>query len=97
VLSSAVGALTAATVTLANVPDPGQGEAPPGMEGFLQLLSWTKWIALGICVLGLMVAGALMAVNARRGEGGEHLGRIGMALAGVVVISGAYFVVGALA
>ncbi|MPV36102.1 hypothetical protein GB881_03420 [Georgenia subflava] len=90
--------LTAAHVlVLTNVPDPGRGEAPPGTEGFLEVLAWSKWVALGICVLGLIVAGALMAVNSRRGEGGEHLGRIGMALAGVIVISAAYFLVGALA
>lgn len=87
----------AALSLLANVPNPGEGEAPPGTEGFLEVLAWTKWIALGICVLGLIVAGAMMGISSRRGEGGEHLGRIGMALAGVIVISASYFLVGALA
>lgn len=71
------------------VPDPGTGSAPPGFEGFITILEWTKWISLGICVIGLMVAGATMAINSRRGEGGEHLGKLGMVLGGVVVISAA--------
>ncbi|MCY9785694.1 hypothetical protein KIK06_17550 [Nocardiopsis sp. EMB25] len=71
------------------VPDPGTGSAPPGFEGFITLLEWTKWISLGICVVGLMIAGATMAINSRRGEGGEHLGKLGMVLGGVVVISAA--------
>jgi hypothetical protein len=36
----------------------------------------------------------MMAINARRGEGGEHVGRIGMALGGVIVISAAGSLVG---
>lgn len=31
----------------------------------------------------------MMGINSRRGEGGEHVGKIGMALAGVIVISAA--------
>ncbi|MFB8764030.1 hypothetical protein ACFW4K_22285 [Nocardiopsis alba] len=53
------------------------------------ILEWVKWISLGVCVIGLMVAGATMAINSRRGEGGEHMGKIGMTLAGVIVISAA--------
>ena len=78
-----------AALTLAVVPDPGTGSAPPGSEGFISILEWVKWVALGICVVGLMVAGATMAIQSRRGEGGEHLGKLGMVLAGVVVISAA--------
>lgn len=71
------------------VPDPGSGSAPPGFQGFIVILEWVKWISLGVCVIGLMVAGATMAINSRRGEGGEHMGKIGMTLAGVIVISAA--------
>ncbi|MFV0452775.1 MAG: hypothetical protein ACK5LS_11155 [Propioniciclava sp.] len=41
-------------------------------------------IGLIICVLGIIIGGAMMAIQSRRGEGGEHAGRIGMALAGVI-------------
>lgn len=65
-------------------------QAPPGLEtGFTTVLAWAKWIALTICVLGLIIAGALMAIQSRRGEGGEHMSKIGMVLAGVIIISAA--------
>lgn len=75
-------------------PDPIQ---PPGTEGFVTVMGWAKWVCLSVCVLGLFAAGALMAVQSRRGEGGEHAGKIGMALGGVVVISAAGALVGFLA
>lgn len=62
---------------------------PPGVQTFQTVLGWSKWISLCVCVLGLMAAGGVMAFQSRRGEGGEHLNRIGMALIGVVIISAA--------
>ncbi len=81
---------------LTAVPDPAPAQ-PPGTEGLTAILGWVKWVALTVCVIGLIVAGALMAVQSRRGEGGEHVGKIGMALGGVVVISAAASLVGFLA
>lgn len=81
---------------LAQVPDPGQGQAPPGSENFTEILSWAAWIALAICVLGVLVAGAMMAVGSRRGEGGEHMSRLGWVLGGCIVIGSASGLVGAL-
>ncbi len=72
-------------------------EAPPGSDKFLSIMNWAKWIALAVCILGLFGAGALMAIQSRRGEGGEHVGKIGMALAGVIVISAAAAFVGFIA
>ena len=75
-------------------PDPIQ---PPGTEGFTSIMGWAKWVALAVCILGLFAVGALMAVQSRRGEGSEHVGKIGMALFGVIVISAAAALVGFLA
>ena len=61
--------LTTAAEVLAAVPDPGQGEAPPGAEGFLKILRWAAWVGFGLCVLGVIITGSRMAVSARRGEG----------------------------
>jgi len=72
-------------------PDPVQ---PPGTEGLTAIMGWAKWVALAICILGLIAAGAMMSINSRRGEGGEHVGKIGMALGGVIVISAAASLVG---
>lgn len=73
---------------IAQVPDPDPIQ-PPGTEGFTSIMGWAKWVALAVCVLGLFAVGALMAIQSRRGEGGEHVGRLGMALGGVIIISAA--------
>ncbi len=72
-------------------PDPIQ---PPGTQGFTMLMGWAKWVALAVCILGLFIGGAMMAIQSRRGEGGEHAGKIGMVLVGVIVISAASSLVG---
>jgi hypothetical protein len=71
--------------------------APPGAVKFETVLGWAKWVSLGLCVLGLIAAGGLMAIQSRRGDGGEHLGRIVVVLFGVVIISAAAAMVGWLA
>lgn len=76
-----------------DIPNP-PATMPQGLGGFITIMGWAKWVALAICVLGLVAAGGMMAINSRRGEGGEHVGRIGMALGGVIVISAAGSLVG---
>ncbi|WP_017585610.1 hypothetical protein [Nocardiopsis ganjiahuensis] len=82
-----------ASTALASAPmfiDNVDTQAPPGLDsGFTTILGWAKWLALAVCVLGLIIAGALMAIQSRRGEGGEHMSKIGMVLAGVIIISAA--------
>jgi len=95
-MSTLHSVITAAPDILAAVPDPGAVQ-PPGTEGFTTVMGWAKWVALAVCILGLFAAGALMAIQSRRGEGGEHVGKIGMALGGVIVISAAAALVGFLA
>lgn len=80
-----------------DVPNPGGGSAPPGFDKFTTILGWGKWIALGILVMALIGAGVMMAVGNRRGEGGEHAGRIGWVLGGVIVVSAAFTLVSFLA
>ncbi|KJL40882.1 MAG: hypothetical protein CMH84_00715 [Nocardioides sp.] len=83
----------AALLPQADIPNPAPVQ-PPGTNGFVTIMGWVKWVALAVCVIGIIVAGALMAINSRRGEGGEHAGRIGFALGGVIVISAAASLVG---
>ena len=82
-----------ASLRLSTLPDPDPVQ-PPGTEGLTTLLGWVKWIGLAVCVLGLIAAGTMMAIQSRRGEGGEHAGKIGMALGGVIIISAATSLVG---
>jgi len=88
--------LTTPLEVLIPLAPPGNPTAaqPPGTQGLNAIMGWAKWVALAICILGLVAAGAMMAVNSRRGEGGEHVGKIGMALGGVIVISAAGSLVG---
>lgn len=94
-LGAAQDSASQVAIVAGNIPDPGNGSAPPGVgAAFEDIMGWAKWIALGICVLGLIFIGARMAVNSRRGEGGELLGALGMAMGGVCIIAGAVAVVG---
>ena len=81
---------------LATVIDPGAVQ-PPGTEGLVAIMSWVKWVALALAVVGLISGGAMMTIQHRRGEGGELVGRLGGTLSGVVVISAAAALVGFLA
>ena len=78
------------------VPDPGKGEAPPGSDGLITILRWVFYIASAMCVLGILIAGGMMAVSVQRGSGGEHVSRLGWALGGCIVIGSASALVGAL-
>jgi hypothetical protein len=84
------------TSIIAAVPDPGQGQKPPGSDGIVKILGWAAWVAVVICVLGVLIAGATMAIQHRRGEGGESMARLGWVLGGVIVIGSASALVGAL-
>jgi type IV secretory pathway VirB2 component (pilin) len=60
---------------------------PPGVaDKFQTLLDWVTWIAFSVCILGVVIAGAMMAMGQRRGEGGEHAARLGWVLAACIVI-----------
>lgn len=72
-------------------PQQYSAERPPSeaTAGLVDVLGWTMWISLGICVLSLIVLGAMMAVRTRQGEGSEHLGKIVTVLAASVLIGAA--------
>ena len=71
-------------VLAADIPNP-TGVQPPGTQGLTMVLNWTFWGVTFLCVVGvLMVAGA-MAVAHRRGEGGEHLAKLGWVMGACVL------------
>lgn len=87
-------ALTRASLALpVEVPDPGDGQEPPGFDKFTDVMGWVKWLALGALVLALIGAGVMMAINQRRGEGGEDAGRILKVLIGAMIVSAAVAVI----
>ena len=81
---------------LADVPNP-PSQQPPGTEGIVTIMGWAKWVALAVLVVALIASGVMFALRARRGDGAEGIGHVGMVLAGVIVVSAAGTLVGFLA
>jgi len=68
--------------------------APPGAEKLLQVMGWLKWIGLAVCMAGLIIGGAMMAFNHRRGNGIEVAKPIALSVVGAVIIGAASSLVG---
>ena len=73
--------------------DPAQ---PPGTGGIQTIIGWLAWIATALGVVGIIIVGVTMFFQNRRGEGGEAAGKLGWVLAGLVLITAASAIVGAL-
>ncbi|MGC4936934.1 TrbC/VirB2 family protein [Kribbella sp. DT2] len=63
-------------------------EALPGdvQKKVSTVTDWVTGVAIAVCILGVIISGAMMAIGQRRGEGGEHAARLGWVLAGCIVI-----------
>jgi hypothetical protein len=96
--SVAVFALTATPALAASsVVDPGTGSAPPGAGQLKTILSYLAWGVTAMCVAGVLIASAKMAVSHHRGGGGgEHAGALAWVLVAAVVAGSASALVGAL-
>ena len=76
------------------VPNPGTGSMPPGFELFATIMGWGKWIALGVLVLSLIIAGVRLCMAQRRGDdASDEAGAIGKVLIGVIIVSAAFTLV----
>ena len=65
------------------------GSSAPNAENLTRVLGYVTWISLAVAVLSLFVLGAMIATRMRAGEGIAAVGRIGLVLCAVVLISGA--------
>lgn len=96
-MSSLLHALDTAQTILAAAPDPSKGGGnPPGWDKFLTVLHWVFVVATGICVMGLLLVGASMALSYRRGEGSDAAKGLGPVLVGCVILGSASGIVTAL-
>ncbi|MFV0459909.1 MAG: hypothetical protein ACK5MT_14185 [Actinomycetales bacterium] len=84
----ALATALAPTLASASLPAP-QPTRPDWAGGFQTLINWGAWFALGVCVIGVIVTGGVMAIASRRGEGGEHATRLAWVLMGCIVIGSA--------
>ncbi|MGW1144151.1 hypothetical protein ACWD6I_03610 [Streptomyces sp. NPDC002454] len=85
----ALAAKAHATVVLADgdVPDPNRN-APDALTSKVDtVLGVLAWAGTAAGVAGVLITGAMMALSMRRGEGSEHLGRLGMVLGGCVLVA----------
>lgn len=81
----------------ATIPDPAP-VAPPGFEGpAAVILGWLKWGGLALAVAGIMIIGAKLAINIRRGEAASELGQLLYVALGCILIGAAASLVGFLA
>jgi hypothetical protein len=78
------------------VINPGQGQAPPGSGGVTTIVGWAAWVAVAVCVVGVLIAGISMAIEHRRGGGGESVAKLGWVMGACVVIGSASGLVTAL-
>ena len=69
------------------------GEHAPLIDN-VNPINEVMWIALGICVLSLILAGVRMAWHARGGESQQHADRLGTILFATILISGGVGLVG---
>ncbi|WP_146076594.1 hypothetical protein [Rathayibacter sp. AY1A7] len=65
------------------------GGTPPLPEAFETILGYVTWVSAGLAVMSLIVAGVMMASRRRHGDGEAHMGRIGVILVAVLLLSSA--------
>ncbi|WP_448334367.1 hypothetical protein [Streptomyces sp. DSM 41534] len=69
------------------VPQPGR-DAPPELTGAVnKVLGIAGWAGTAAGVAGVIITGCMMAISMKRGEGCEHLSRLGMVLGGCVLVA----------
>jgi hypothetical protein len=71
------------------LPLAGEPLPPEVTSGLDTVVNWVKIIAYIVCGLGIIIAGGMMAIGQRRGEGGEHAARLGWVLAACILIGAA--------
>lgn len=84
-----------ASVLRMDVPVPTP-VAPPGVGDKVQtILNWTFWGAIVVLVGALIVAGATMAINNRRGDGiSDGIGKVVIVLIGAAIVASASGIIG---
>lgn len=70
---------------------------PPGTAGVTDIMGWVMWGGLVLCIIGIMVGGALMWTQSRRGEGSDNINKILYGCLGAIVIGAAAGLIGFLA
>jgi len=70
-------------------------QAIPGLSGVQTIIGYVSWVAAALCLIGLIIAGGMLAVSYQRGNS-EHAGRLGGVATGCLIVGGASTIIGAL-
>ena len=66
--------------------------SPPRLDTIrvrFQILGYVTWVAAGLAVMSLIIAGVMMSTRRRHGDGEAHMGRIGVIIFAVFLLSSA--------
>jgi predicted ABC-type sugar transport system permease subunit len=96
VVSAAFGLADHAHALVAAIPNPGQGEPPPGSKELMKILRWVAWSVSLLCVGGIFVVAGRMAVSHGRGQGQEHASGLAWVLGACILVGASSTLVGAL-
>ena len=78
--------------------DPGFNSTPkaiPGVNNLQVIIGYTAWVATALCLIGLIVVGAIMAVSYHHGSN-EHVGKLGAVVAGCLIVGAAAPIAGSI-
>ncbi|MFD4701944.1 hypothetical protein [Streptomyces niveus] len=70
-----------------SVPDPERKAPAPLANAVDTVLGIVGWAGTAAGVAGVLITGTMMAVSMKRGEGSEHMSRLGMVLGGCVLVA----------
>ncbi len=70
-------------------------QAIPGLTTVQTLIGYVSWVSAALCLIGLIVAGAMLAVSYQRGNS-DHAARLGSVATGCLIVGGASTIIGAL-
>lgn len=85
----------AAMAPLADINQPNASQ-PPGTESIQKILRWAVWIVMFLAVIGIFITAGAMALGAARGQGTDHMGRLGWVFGGMALALGAAGIVNAI-
>lgn len=88
--------MTALLTAPTTVVDPGHGVPPPGAAGITTIVEWVAWTVLTLCVVGVLMVSARMALAHRRGDAADHAAGLALVLGGAVLVGSASGLVAAL-
>src|SRR5450759_5208569 len=69
--------------------------AIPGVTKLQAVIGYSAWVATALCLIGLIVTGAMMAVAHHHGTS-QHVGRLGMVAAGCLIVGAASPIAGSI-